>query len=259
MLASHFQVFAPQGRHVALMGVQESTPPRHISPPSVQGWSVGHPKEKVLCSLGIQTPHRGIFLARFFMKFSGFVLIFKIWWFAQRVSDLWGLKLVTRFPQIFRTLKRQNCTLDPKKFGSARMVRTSITMPSLVLLGLRTLSCGSSMFVFFLFVCVFVRHTLNGKVCVNATSSIRRLKSETISMPLERGRFADEHPRSNLSLCRQIAPTQTVKFENAIKFWGFRPNGDTINRSGWNLAQKPTPQIWPWFDKCPQKFKIGQI
>jgi len=41
-----------------------------------------------------------------------------------------------------------------------------------------------------------------------------------------------------------MPPTQNVEVENMVKFWVFHPKGDTINRSGWNMAWNCLPQVY---------------
>ena len=74
------------------------------------------------------------------MQFWGFMgrimLVFKIWGFAEGISDLWGLKLVSRFFSNFQHSRMTKQYVGSKKrFGSARMVRVYIAMPCLMLLG----------------------------------------------------------------------------------------------------------------------------
>jgi len=60
---------------------------------------------------------------------------------------------------------------------------------------------------------------------MDATSPLSRLNSETVLIPVDRGRFVDVHPPSALSLHLEVAPPQNVEVENAVKFGVFRHSG----------------------------------
>jgi len=67
--------------------------------------------------------------------------------------------------------------------------------------------------------------------------------TETILMPLDRGRFVVVHPCSTLSDCCQLATTLNAKVQKCQKL-GFSPTeGDRINRSRRNLARKRIPWV----------------
>jgi len=94
------------------------------------------------------------------------------------------------------------------------------------------------------FVCLFV--TLS--VCssrfwtseiVRPISPWRRGSTETILMPLDRGRFVVVHPCSTFSDCCQLAASLNAEVQKTCKNWSFWPTeGDKINRSRRNLAHK---------------------
>ena len=137
---------------------------------------------------------------------------------------------------------------NPKIFGGARMCsRSSITMPSLVGLGFhpppgwpKTLSFLSVR----LFVCLFVcpSHFWTSEI-VRPISLRRHWNTETILMPLDRGKFVVVHPCSTLSACGQMATTLNAEVQKRQKL-GFSPTeGDRINRSRRNLARKCIPWV----------------
>ena len=73
----HFEVIAPEGRHVAPIGmkfdVEESTHPRQISPQSVQGWGFAAPNTENFTKFrNINTPQGHIHWA-IFTRFSSFI------------------------------------------------------------------------------------------------------------------------------------------------------------------------------------------
>jgi len=76
--------------------------------------------------------------------------------------------------------------------------------------------------------------------------------TETILIPLDRGRFVVVCACLTFADCRQLATPQNAKVQKMAKFREFSlPAGDRINWSRWNLVCKLRPwstlayQIWP--------------
>ena len=87
---------------------------------------------------------------------------------------------------------------------------------------------------------------LNVRVCA-PDFAMKALDTETILMPLGRGRFVVVHTCSTLSDCCQLATTlnaEVQKSQNLAKIGFFSPpEGDRINRSRRNLARKRRPWV----------------
>jgi len=169
--------FAPQGRHVAPMGVKFDTllrvlwspPPYLISPPSVQRQRCRPPKLKFLLRFDRNVEYKrptGAYPLHDFYKICSFCTPFqdalgvKVW--LDLLEGFWsygGFKLrASGFSQIFSAPERRNCASDPKSSRGARTCsRSSITMPSLVGLGFHPPPGQPKTLSFF--VCLFVRHT----------------------------------------------------------------------------------------------------
>jgi len=82
---------------------------------------------------------------------------------------------------------------------------------------------------------------------VRPISPWRRWSTETILMPLGRGRLVVVHPCSTLSDCCQLATTLNAEVQKIAKIgknWGFfAPEDDRINRSRRNWACKRRPWV----------------
>ena len=119
-------------------------------------------------------------------------------------------------------------------------------MPSLVGLGFYPPSGRPKTLSFFvcLSVCLSVMLLNVRDWIVRPISPLRRWSTETILMPLERGRFVVVHPCSTMSDCCQLATTLNAKVQKITKIGGFSPpEGDRINRSRRNLARKRRPWV----------------
>ena len=249
--------FAPQGRHVAPMGVKFGTLLRaKFHPHRCNDKGVGPPKLKFLLrfdrNVEYKRPARA-YPCAIFTKFAEFVhhfrmrLVLKFGWICSRVMELWGFNFRgSGFPQIFSAPSGETMRQTTKPFGGERTCwRSSITMPSLVGLGFHPPPGGQKRWVFAcLSVCLFVsRHAFERqKKIVRPISPWRRWSTETILMPLDRGRFVVVHPCSTLSDCCQLATTlnaEVQKIGKIDKIGGFSPpEDDRINRSRRNLARK---------------------
>jgi len=94
------------------------------------------------------------------------------------------------------------------------------------------------------FVCLFVRHACERQEFVCPISPWRRWSTETILMPLDRGRFVVFHPCSTFSYCRQLATPLIAEVQRNGKIWGFSPSeGDKINQWRRNFARMRTPWV----------------
>jgi len=72
-----------------------------------------------------------------------------------------------------------------------------------------------------------------------------RWSTETILMPLDRGRFVVVHPCSTFSHSRQLVTPLNAEVQKSGKSWGFSPSeGDRINRSRRKLARKRTLRVY---------------
>ena len=93
-----------------------------------------------------------------------------------------------------------------------------------------------------LFVSLFVRQFLNVKK-LRPILLWRRWSTETILIPLGRGRFVVVHPCSTLSDCCQLTPLN-AEVQNMAKIGGFSPpEDDRIKWSRRNLARKHRPRV----------------
>jgi len=141
MFKRDFDVFTPQGRHIALMwlkfsvgsrGVHESTSP-HFTPIGVAARTLGRPQKlKIIRNFGIYKrpagAHPTIFTT-FYVSLHA-RLTFEFWGFAEEV--LWGFE----FGEAVFPYSREAVRRIPEDFGVITMVQTScITVMGL---GLRT-------------------------------------------------------------------------------------------------------------------------
>ena len=79
---------------------------------------------------------------------------------------------------------------------------------------------------------------------VRPISPWRRWSTETILIPLDRGRFVVVHPCSTLSDCCQLATPLNDEVQNMAKIgWFSPPEDDRINRSRRNLARRRRPWL----------------
>jgi len=79
---------------------------------------------------------------------------------------------------------------------------------------------------------------------VRRISPWRRWRTETILIPLDRGRFVLVHLCSTFSDCCHLATPLNAEVQKNGKNWGFSPpESDRINRSRRNLACNRTPWV----------------
>jgi len=79
---------------------------------------------------------------------------------------------------------------------------------------------------------------------VQQISPWRRWSTETILIPLDRGRFVVVHPCSTFSDCCQLATPLNAEVQKTGKNWGFSPpQDDRLNRSIRNFAGKCIPWV----------------
>ena len=111
----------------------------------------------------------------------------------------------------------------PKSFGGARTCsRSSITVPSLVGLGFHRLPGWPKMLTFCLPVCLFVTF-FNVRDC--APDFAMKASTETILMPLDRGRFVVVHPCSTFSDCCELGTPQNAEVQKWQNFGFFAARG----------------------------------
>ena len=101
-------------------------------------------------------------------------------------------------------------------------------------------------FVVYLFVCLSVRHAFERQsLCARFRhEGVGIGPTETVFMPLDRGRFIVGQPCSTFSVCCQFATPLNAEVQKTPTIGGFSPtDGDRINRSRRNLARKRTPWV----------------
>ena len=107
----------------------------------------------------------------------------------------------------------------PKRFRGARTCsRSSITMPSFVGLGYHP-PLGQPKRLSFLFVCLSVCSSRfwTSEIVVHPISPWRHWSTETILIPLDRGRFVVVHPCSTFSDCCQLAMPLNAEVQKTAK------------------------------------------
>jgi len=133
----------------------------------------------------------------------------------------------------------------PKRFRGARTcLRSSITMPSFVGLGYHPPLGQPKRLSFF---CLSVSLSVcssrfwTSEIVVRPISPWRRWSTETIVIPLDRGRFVVVHPCSTVNFLRLLPIGNTTKCWSPknCKNWSFpHPQDDRINWSRRNFTGK---------------------
>jgi len=131
------------------------------------------------------------------------------------------------YPRHFqRPLAAKLCIRPPKVLEAQERARGPLS-PCQVWWGSETLS--------FLFVCLCVRHAFERQSLCAQFREEGVGSTETILIPLDRGRFVVVHPCSTFS----TGDTTKCRSKKNGKNWRFSPTGgDRINRSRRNLARK---------------------
>jgi len=187
---------------------------------------------------------------------------------------IWGDLVSPKFsvPHSGKTMRQTH-----KSSGGARTCsRSSITMPSLVELGFHPPPGWPKTLIFFVCLCLSVCPScfwMSEIVC--PISPWRHWSTETILMPLDRGRFVVVHPCSTFSDCCQLATPLNAEVQKTAKIGVFPtsslPERDRINRPRLNLARKRTTrsaiahQIWllsvkgGWYRSPPKCQNLPKI
>jgi len=179
-------------------------------------WNIKAPQGRIPCSI--------------FTKFAEFVRRFR----AVNISldslkGLWsygGFKLIgSGYPKIFSALYWRNYASDPEKFLRCTNV-LEVLYHHAKFGGARispAAGAAKNVEFFCLFVCLPVM-LLNVRVCV-PDFAIKALDTETILLPLDRGRFVVVHPCSTFSDCCQLAIPLNAEVENTAKIGVFAARG----------------------------------
>jgi len=190
-------------------------------------WNINASQKRILCAI--------------FTKFAEFVphfMMLKFGWICSRGCGVMGVlsRGVLVSPKFSVPPSGETMRQTAKSFAGARTCsRSSITMPTFGGARISPAAGVAKNVEFFvcLSVCLSVRHAFERqRLCAR-----RRWSTETILMPLDRGRFVVVHPCSALSDRCQLATTLNAEIQKRQKL------GIRINRSRRPLACKRTPWV----------------